>query len=150
MAIALATVTKSISNLQVSGLIIKDIGTIPVEVGSRSPMLIPAYPLVTDITLERDSFGGGSTAKMTLSYTLNYIFCYVPIGAGRVSVLEYYDDMVSMATAILDAVIAIDTFDGGIDIQPLPLTAIGVTVADPAGNEYLGANYGFRVMEFIN
>ena len=150
MAIALATVTNSIAALTVTGLTIKDIDEIPTETGVRSPMLIPGYPLVTDMELVRDSYGGGSMAKMTISYTLNYLLCYTPIGAGRANVLEYYDNMVSLTTALLDAVIAIDTFSGGIDIQPLPITSIGITVTDPSGTEYLGANVAFRVMEFIN
>lgn len=150
MTIALKTVTDSISKLAVAGLVIKDMDEVPAEVGTRQPMLIPGYPFVTEVELVRDSTGGGSCAKMTLTYTLNYLFCYKPAGAGRNNTLEYYSPMAEMATAILDAIIAIDTIDGAIDVVPLPLTAIGVVISDPAGAEYIGANIGIRVTEFVN
>lgn len=97
----------------------------------------------------RDSFGGGSVAQQTANYTLNYILCYVPVGAGRSNVMEYYDDIVAMAAAILDKIIAIDTFSGGVDLRPLPVE-VGIVVTDPSGTEYLGAQFALRVMEFVN
>lgn len=147
MSLQLETVAHTFANLGVSGLVMKDIHEIPAEASSRTPMLIPAPSYITDFEMVRDSFGGGSEAKMTVSYTINYVLCYTPAGAGRV--LEYYDDMIAMVGAILDEVLAIDVYEGAVDIVPASVTGMGI-VLDPAQAEYIGCNLSFRVQEFVN
>jgi len=149
MALAISTVADSISKLSVTGLTIKDINEIPAGTDSRGKTLIPKPNFMTDFSMERDSFGGGSTAKMTVNYTLNYRMLYKPVGAGRQNVLEYYDDLTSMIGLVLDAVLAIDTLTGTVDIVPLSVTNMGL-VNDPADQAWYGCDFAFRVMEFVN
>ena len=148
MALAFDTVANSIAALSVTGLTIKDIDEIPPKVDIRAPTLIPLPDYVTDFDVDLDSFGGGSTAKMTVTYTLGYRMCYKPAGSGRDD-LEYYDDMIKLVADFLDAVLAIETLTGAIDIMPLEVVNMGL-VNDPADNSYVGCDIRLMVQEFVN
>lgn len=147
MALQIATVIESISELTVTGVNI--LAEPPAEVTRITPVLFPE-PLnfITDFVMERNSFGGGSVAKMTVTYRLHYTFCYAAVGSGRTG-LDVFTDMVEAAALILDKVLAVDTMDGTIDIQPIETVEFG-PVPDPAGNQYLGCRFAFQVMEFVN
>ena len=150
MALALVTVADSIAGLTVTGVSIKDVDQIPPAADLlRTPVLFPE-PLnfVTDFQMVRDSFGPGSTAKMTVTYTLNYTFCYCPIGQGRTG-LDVYDDMTGKVAAIWDAVLAIGALTGCVDLVPAGVSEFG-PVPDPSGNMYLGCRLAFQVTEFVN
>lgn len=149
MALAIATVITSIASLSVSGVTIKDDAAIPINAERLGAVLYPEpVDFISDIGLERDSYGGGSVAKMTFSYTLNYTFCYTPVGSGRYG-LDQYSDLVNKIAAILDAIIAIDTIGGAVDIVPKRLSGVG-PVPDPSGNMYLGCKIAVNIMEFVN
>lgn len=150
MSLAAVTVADSISKLSVSGVTIKDVDQIPNEVTQYDlPVMFPE-PLnfVTDFEVIRDSFGIDSIAKKTARYTLNYTFCHSLVGSGRL-LSDVYDDMVTKALLILDAIVANSTVTGAIDIEPLDVASFGV-VLDPAGNSFHGCQISVRVMEFIN
>ena len=149
MALAIATIANSIAALSVTGVTIKDIDEIPVGVDPNQPTIIPLPDYMTNFDVEIDSFGPGSTAKMSVYYTLNYRLCYKPADAGRSDTIEYYDNMVAAATAFLDAVLAADTVTGSIDVKPEAITNMGI-VNDPADNSFHGCDIGLRVMEFVN
>ena len=147
MALQIVTVTDSIAALTVAGLRILDM-EIPADATRQTPCLFPE-PLnfMTDFVMVRDSFGGGSSALMTVTYQLHYTFLFAPIGAGRTG-LDMYSPMTAMVAAVFDAVMAIDTLTGAIDIQPLAATEFG-PVPDPAGNQYLGCRLAFSITEFV-
>ena len=149
MALAISTVAHSISGLTVAGLVIKDKHDVPAGGDPRQPLLIPLTQYVSDFTMERDSFGGGSVAKMTVTYTLNYRFLYKPVGTGRENILEVFSAMVDMVALIWDAVLAIDVIAGAIDIIPISPVGMGV-VEDPSAMPYWGCDLSFQVMEFVN
>ena len=149
MALATITICNSIQGLTIAGVKVLDLDEISPEVVRQTPVLFPEpLEFITDFSMERDSFGGGSVAKMTVTYNLHYTFCYAPIGSGRMG-LDIYSGMIEAAMSILDAVLAIDTMDGLIDIIPLAPVEFG-PVPDPAGNQYLGCRFAFQVMEFVN
>lgn len=148
MALSIATIADSISNLSVSGLTIKDMDTIPASASGLGSLLIPLPNFVTDFNMSRDSYGGGSTAKMTVTYNLNYRLLFAPAGSGRD--LEYFDNMVSMVGLLWDAVMAIELITGAVDLIPAGLSNMGL-VNDPAEqNEYYGCDVAFMVTEFVN
>ena len=150
MTLALITVADSIAGLTVTGASIKDVDQIPPEAGKlRTPVLFPEpMNFVTDFHMVRDSFGPGTTAKMTVTYTLHYTFCCCPIGQGQTG-LDAYDDMTSKVVAIWDAVIAIGVLTGCVDLVPAGVSEFG-PVPDPSGNMYLGCRLAFQVTEFVN
>jgi hypothetical protein len=100
------------------------------------------------MVLTRDSYGGGSVAKMHIDYNLNYRLCYAMVEAGR-GLFEVYPEMVRVAYRFLDAVIAIDTLTGLEDIYPANTVTFGY-VQDMAGNSFHGCDIVIHVMEFIN
>jgi hypothetical protein len=154
MSIQLATVAATIAELEVTGLIIKDADEIPTEVGLRKPaVMIPLPNIVTDFSMERDSFGGGSTAKMTVTYYMNYRLLYEPVGENRAKTLKVFDGLMKMIGLILDAVLVIDVFNDDhtevIDIVPMNVTNMGI-VNDPADRSFYGADFQFKIEEFVN
>jgi hypothetical protein len=154
MSIQLATVAETISNIAVAGLVIKDSDEIPAEVGVRKPaVMIPMPNIVTDFSMVRDSFGGGSTAKMTVSYNMNYRLLYEPVGLNQGKTLKVFDGLMKMIGLILDAVLVIDVFNAThteiIDIVPVSVTNMGI-VNDPSDRSFYGADFQFMVTEFVN
>ena len=149
MTIAIATVTDSISQIDIAGVQICDIDEIRTAVTDRDcPVLMPE-PLnfMGNIVIVADAFGPASTRKRTITYTLNYTFLYCPVGQGRE--LERYGDMVEKAFAILDGLILEDDLTGSIAMNPVAVTEFG-PVPDPAGNQFLGCRFQLQVQEFIN
>jgi len=147
MAIALTTITNSIAALSISGVTILDIDQIPAE-GTRAglPVLYPEPGgFITNFVMVRDSFGGGSSAKMTLEYDLTYTFLHTVMGSDRA--MAPYDDMVDKAMEILDAIIALDELTGVIDIVPNSPLEFG-KAADPSGNMFFGCKFVFHIKEF--
>src|SRR3990170_2945459 len=139
MTLAISTICDSISVLSVSGLTIKDLNEIPEAVMARDCPVIYPKPdgFITNFEMVRDSFGGGSTAKMTVTYDLTYRLLGAPLGSGR-GLFDSYSLMVEKVYAYIDAVQAIDTMTGLEDITPADTTAFG-PVSDPAGGMFHGA-----------
>ena len=148
MAIAFTTVSNSIAALSVSGLVIKDIDEVPGAVDPRQPTMMPLPDFMTGFEVIRDSYGAG-VAKMTATYQLNYRLCYAPIGDGRTVTQEQQSGLVAMVGLVLDAILAISTFTGGVDIVPLAVVNMGI-VADPSDRIYWGCDFAFMVTEFVN
>ena len=149
MALQTITVCHSIAALHVAGVSMLDIDQMPPDATRIAPCLFPEpVAFMTDFVMERDSYGGGSTALMTVTYDLHYTFLFAPIGAGRTG-LDIYDEMLAKVTLILDAVLAVDVMNGTVDIQPVEVVELG-PVPDPAGNQYLGCRMTFQVQEFVN
>lgn len=149
MALSLTTITNSISRLSVPGLTILDVDEIPAVVDMRTSCMMPLPDFLTDFEMTRDSYGGGSTADMTVGYTLHYRLFYRPVGTGRIVTIEAAAGLLEMVGKILDAVLAIDTIDGVEDITPQDVTNMGI-VNDPSDNQWHGCDFSFRVMEFVN
>ena len=147
-------VCQAISELVIPGLNLKDINAIPAEVGLRSPsVLLPLPNIVTDFSLVRDSYGGGSTAKMTSTYTLNYRLLYQAVGTSTGLTLTAFLGMTEMIVKILDKVIALDVLDADhdevVDIVPVSVLNMGI-VNDPSDRAFFGCDFAFMVTEFIN
>jgi hypothetical protein len=149
MALQIKTITDSISLLAVKAAQVRDLDEIPETAGARLPLIFPRPDgFVSDFTMVRDSYGGGSTAMMTVEYNLNYRLCYAPVNVDR-GLFAPYPEMVQVAFAFLDAVLAVDTMDGLIDITPADITSFG-PVPDPAGNMYHGCDITLHIKEFVN
>lgn len=151
MTLQLLTVAETIAALQVDGLSIRDIDDIPAEVGIREALLIPKPDYVTDFVMERVSFGGAS-AKMDVTYTLNYRLCYAPSGGDRVLTISVWSGVVDMVARIWDAFLAIGVFDADhtevVEVVPLAPSNMGI-VNDPADRAFYGCDLAFQVTEFV-
>lgn len=148
MSLQLSTVADSISKLSVTGLTILDIDEIPTTADQRASYLMPLPAYITDMEMERDSYGAGD-AKMTVTYTLNYRLLYQPAGAGRSNTIDQVSGLVGMVGKIWDAVLAINTLTGAVDIYPQGINNMGL-VNDPSDVNWFGADIALRVIEFVN
>lgn len=147
MALQLRTIVNSIAGLDVDG--VRILNDPPADLTRLTPVMFPEpVDFLSDFAMVRDSFGGGSVAKMTVDYSLHYTFCYAPVGAGRTG-LDIYIDMLEKVGLILDAILAIDVIDGAVDLVPTAVSEMG-GVPDPAGNTYLGCRITIHTQEFVN
>lgn len=148
MSLAFSTVATAISRLS-TPVPIRDITDIPPAVAARDgAMVIPLPGFVTDFSVVRDSFGGGSTAKMTVTYTMNYRLLYAPAASDRIP-LELLDNMFLAVAGVLDEILAIDVLSGAVDIMPLAVTNMGI-VNDPSDTPFYGCDMAIQVTEFVN
>ena len=54
-----------------------------------------------------------------------------------------------MVALFLDAVLAVETMTGNVDITPVSVTNMGI-VNDPADNVFYGCDISVRAKEFVN
>jgi hypothetical protein len=144
---ALVTVADSISKLVVTGITIKDIDEIPDNAAMLCPILIPQpNGYISDISVEFQSFGSNTGAKIDMDYTLNYVYlhCQAGLGLGTFSI---YSGLITKLAAIIVAILSNDAITGLVDMQLQNIGNIGV-IDDPAGNQYWGVLLSFRVKEF--
>ncbi len=152
MALQIATVADSISKITVTGATMKDIDQIPEAQNVMDiPIIIPKPDgYLSNFKPQRDSFGAGGDAKMTVTYTLTYRLLHSAIGEGMSGIFSTYAAMVAIVSVFLDAIIANDTVTGAVDIQAASITEFGL-VYDPAGKTaFHGCDISIDVMEFVN
>lgn len=148
MALAITTVTDSISKLSVTGLTIKDIDEIPYTVADRDCPIMYPEPLnfITDIDPQPVSFGTGGSGYHDVTYRIHYTFLYRAVGADRGS-LTNYSGFVQLYEDVIDKMLDSNQLTGAVDVRPVGNLAFGV-VMDPAGNKFIGAELQFAVLDF--
>ncbi len=140
------SVAQSISGLSISGVQILDINEIPVNASLVCPVLFPKPDgYITNFSVTSDSMGTGTGKKVTLDYTLNYIFAQAAIGTNLS--FGFYNTMVSNVAAIISKLIESDTITGCIDLQVETIPEFG-PVNDPAGNMYHGCALALKIKQF--
>jgi hypothetical protein len=151
MALEIKTVADSISALVIPRVQIMDLNEIPTAVTTRADLsiMMPLPEFITEFDMVRDSFGGGSTAKMTVTYKLNYRFFLAEAGSYRNKKLDWMVDIVDRVAKVMDAILAIDVFAGCIDIVPGEISNMGV-VNDPTEKDFYGCDITVEVKEFVN
>jgi hypothetical protein len=143
---AFATITDSISNLDITGVSIRDIDQIPDSAMGLTPLLIPQpNDFVTEYDAEFVSFGSNGTAKIDLKYKLNYVYLHAEVGSG-VSTYEIYAGLIANLSAILVAILSNDAITGLIDMKP-KIGRIG-PIEDPSGNQFWGVLFSFPILEY--
>jgi len=142
------TVWDSIAALSVSGLVIRDIDQVTEVWEVRTPILMPDVTAPLELSAPtRRSFGQVSNgAKKDVSYTLNYIFTFAPVGSTR-GIKDVISSMFAMLALIYNALTESDALTGSVNINPR-ITSSGVIVQDPSGNDFYGLRLAFDVEEF--
>lgn len=158
MAFEIDTVATAIAGLTIAGVYgggsknvtIKDLTAVPEAVDARQcPVLFPnPVGFVTSIAVNYDSFGPGVSAKITVTYEMNYLLAFEKIGQGR-GLFDLEQEFVKTLKAILTAFITNDSLNGAVEIH---LTEVGNfgPVTDPAGNTFHGCELKLAVIEFVN
>lgn len=143
----IATVAKSISALDVEGLVICDLDEIKTNPEKRLSVLVPDADFITDIIPEIRTFGGAS-AMWDIHYTLKYRLLYKPLGSGRTMTFEQIVGLTQMIAKIWDAVLKIGVLSGCEDITIGGISDFGLVLA-PNDDPWWGCILSFRIMEQI-
>jgi hypothetical protein len=149
VSLNLANVANAISNISVTGVTVKDKDEIA---GSWIPLPNVLYPKpddwITGFSMTWDALMQGSTAPMTISYTLNYRFLGVQIG--DISAFPAsYSALVDKLILIINAIISTPApYSGKIEMQ---ITGVSIGPrTDPAGNNFFGADFAVSISEMQN
>lgn len=143
-SITFNTVTSSIAALSISGVTVKSSAQITSSRLSTHATLSPRPErFITDLEVEA---GEISKQKMTVRYTLNYVYYHTQIG----SVLDFpeYADLLTNISAILVALMTNNSVSGALDLDAPTVSDIG-PVLDPAGNVFLGCVISLRILQFV-
>lgn len=149
MTLAIATLCNSIAGISVTGLTVKDIDEIKEEFLPRDcPVLYPEpVDFVTNLTADRAAFGVGSGSRWNVEYDLKYTLLYAPIGSGRG--MEMISPTVTLAFAIVDAILALSTLSGAVLVTFGGLSMPG-PMGDPAGTGFFGVQITLHVLDLVN
>lgn len=140
-------VVSDITSMNVAGVNIKGVEDIQENAEATLPLFQPRPDgFITDMEFERVSFGSDGTAKMNLTYTLNYRYLHSKIGSGG-GLLSTYGGLVKKLALILEKIFAYDAETDAVDVTLQSISDIG-PLPDPAGNQYHGVDISLRVLEF--
>ena len=150
LATAIAALSVSVTNASGSSvtLAIKDIAAIPEAVNQVDcPILAPRPDnFITDFSVTRDTYGADAALK-TVRYRMNYVFYFCPALQG-VGIFEKYDDMVTAAAIILNALATNTNLSGAQDILPSGIPSFGMQV-DVGGTAFHGCEISLDVAQFM-
>lgn len=142
-----ATVANSIAAISISGVTMLDIDQIPQSGSLITPVLFPQPGgWLSDIAPTRESFGTGASGAINFMYTLHYVFLFAEAGSG-LSQLDNISPLVAKLKLILEALLTNDVLTGLVDMMPAGVEGLGI-VQDPSGNQYWGALFSLRCLEF--
>lgn len=143
-----STIIAAIGDMSVSGWTIYDLTNIPEQLDIRATAaLFPDIAnLITELSIVDATFGSHAAGK-NAAYTLNYVFAYKNVEAGR-TIGEYTSAMVSAVETLIETLVTTSFASAGaVEINPTNIV-LGL-VKDPAGTDYFGGLIKLRVLEFI-
>jgi hypothetical protein len=146
VSLNLANIANAISNLSVTGVTVKDKDEIAGAWVSLPNVLYPKPDgWITNFKIKYATVMQGASAKMDISYTLNYRFLGVQVG--DISTFpKSYSLLVDKLVLIVNAIIAMDAPYSGAMEMILGGVDIGAKI-DPAGNNYFGADFALLITE---
>lgn len=149
MAFDLVTVADALSNVSMSGIVVKDLDAVKAAIDSRQCPVFQLYPQEGFALGEviPDSFGS-TAAKKHLTYTFTYGLFYEPISTGR-DLNDIFPGMVAAASTVITAITNNDALTGSIDIR-VSGGGLAGTLLDAADNAYHGVKIVMTVLEYIN
>jgi len=148
MSLHIANITRGLSDLEISGVKIKDKDELKEGWDAYDcPLLCPrpnefvSVPVVTSV-----SFGSGATHQMNVTYNLNYRYFHAPVGKG--DLIQTWSDMVDNLFEIFYQIAVNDVVEDAIDVQIVNVTQFGV-VEDGAGNNFHGCDITLKILEYL-
>jgi hypothetical protein len=149
VSLNLANVANAIAALSVAGVTVKDKDEIAGSWVSLPNVLYPKPEgWITGFGLEYMTVMQGASAKIDISYTLNYRFLGVQIGDLSLFPAAY-SDLVDKLILIVNAIVAMDApYNGSVEMK-ISGIEIGPR-ADPAGNNFFGADFAVNIVEMQN
>lgn len=153
-----AQVINAIGGLTVSGVNMRGLAAMATRPSQRDlPMCMPDPDNTVDgVTVQFHTPGLGSNRLRTEVYRVGFVLLHSEVGAGRVSVLEMYPDLIAKAQAISNAVHDSTTLfatanAGGGKVKDIRVVSIGNVglITGASGNSYNGCAITFEVTEYV-
>ena len=147
--IPIDTITAAIAGLTVTGVTIRDTGTLSDVITVREcPALVPRPNGFVNLSpVQRDTYGPSASARKTVVFSLTYRFFHSPVGQGR-GMYDVFPDFLDKCFAIFDALIATD-LGGTIDMELNGMPELGVVV-DGKDSEFWGSDLEIMCTVFVN
>jgi len=147
ISINFATVANSIKSLSVSGVNMLNIDQIPQSGSLVLPVVFPQpNGWLDNVNPIAQSLGSNGTEKMDFSYTLHYVFLYAEAGSG-ISQTDPIAPMLAKLELIVETILNNDAITGLVDMRLNGIEGVG-RIQDVSGNDYWGALFSLRCMEF--
>jgi len=149
VSLNLANIADAISNISIAGVTVKDKNEMSGSWISKPNVLFPnPEAWVTGFGMTWDAMLQNADAPMTITYTLNYRFLGVAVG--DISAFPAsYSALVDKLILIINAIISTPApYSGRIEMK-IGDVSIGPK-ADPAGNNYFGADFAVSISEQQN
>jgi hypothetical protein len=149
MALNTKAITAGVAGLTITGVDIRDINNIPVEVVQRNcPIMFPQPgEIAGGYEDEPGTFGGATGAYWSVSRQISYLYLHVPIGDGR-SAFVHYPDLADKADVIIEKFMELDIT--GIDVLSVKIDGFSKPIEDPSGNQFFGFVVNMTVREKVN
>jgi hypothetical protein len=142
------TLPHSIAALTITGVTICDIHNIPTNMERKLPILFPDPDgWLGNVGVTVDSYGTSGSEKLTMGWTLSYIFMLAKSGTGRVET-DNYNAMIVKVGAIATVIVNTDSLSGADDIRLESIEAPGYVQA-PNGDFYHGCRFALRASKFL-
>lgn len=146
MTLQASTVATAIANLNISGLRIKNLTSIPQLINPREcPVMVPEINFITNFLPVPKNLDG-TNGYWESTRELNYFVCYTQAGQGR-GIFEYVKGMVDIFDALATAVLSADV--SGVDIVGMNLSGFGI-IKDTDNKEYYGFAIKIVISELVN
>lgn len=147
--IELANIATAISQLSISGVNVKNKDEVLASWIASPNVLFPNPDgWITDFNITYDALMQGTTAPLTIAYTMNYRFLGVAVGDLSTFPVSY-SLLVDKVALIIDALIGLPApYNGKIELI-VGNISLGART-DPAGNNYFGADIPLSIKEMHN
>jgi len=121
--------------------------TIPESAANLGAVLFPKPDgFITNLSAAPQTYGSNGAERIDVTYTMTWVFCDIPGGAGR-AIGDNYTVLVYDVIQILNALITHDAISSGCDMRVQNVGNFGI-VYDPGGRAYYGTEIELVVREF--
>ena len=112
------------------------------------PRPVPSF--IDAVSVRRETFGAQNAGKMTLRYTLNYMYLHAPIAGGLGGTGTVWSRLITNLNTIYGTILQSEAIAAASSSITLPTILNPGPVTDPAGNEYWGCEFAIAVEVYIN
>ena len=148
----LESVIAAISALSVTlkngkALKILDDSEIPESAANLGGVLFPKPDgFIKNLTATPQTYGSNGAEHMDVTYTLTWVFCDIPGGAGR-SIGDNYTALIYDVIQLVNALVTNDAIYSACDMRIQEVPSFGI-VYDPGNRAYYGTEIELVITEF--
>lgn len=147
MTVNIAAFTAALEAVAIAGVTVKDTDAVGDQVLARDcPVLYPEpRRFVTNMTMNRDTYGYSTNGLQTVEYDLTYTYCHAQAGEGR----GIKDHMPANVTNLALIIETINTTEFATIANARATVSDCGPVEDPAGAIFHGGHVVIHITEFL-